>query len=99
MSGYPTDRAKSRASAVVSTAVDAAVGIPASRRTCFIVGLSRHRYAARAEVPGIPHRSRTRATGITCDSIEHSRRSTHVCRCAWRTAHSRAASSVTESTR
>ncbi len=61
-----------------------------------MVGLSRQRYAARAEVPGIPHRSRTRATGITCDSIEHSSRSTQVWSCACRTAHSRASSLVTD---
>ena len=61
--------------------------VPAIRLDCHDEG---------AEVPGMPHRSRTCAAGITCASTTASIRSTHIRDWNCRTAHSSAASSVTE---
>ncbi len=96
ITGNPTAATKSTASATLVMPAEAAVGTPASRSTSFIATLSRQRYAVRADIPGMPHRSRTCAAGSTCASTTASSRSTHICPWIWRTAHSSAPSSVTE---
>ena len=73
-------------SAAEVTAADAAVGIPAARRTSFIDGLSRQSHAVRTEVPGIVHASRACAAAIVWASIVDSRRSTQTLPCTQRTA-------------
>ena len=76
-SGKPTASANAYTSSAVSAAVLAAVGTPASRRACFIDGLSRHSQAVRTLVPGMSQASRACATGSVWASIVVSSRSTH----------------------
>ncbi len=95
MTGKPTASAKAQTWAASSAAVDAAVGTPAARSASFIDGLSRHSHAVRVEVPGIVQVSRTWATGMMCDSIVDSSRSTQARSWIHRTASVIAPTSTT----
>ena len=75
------------------------MGTPASRRTSFIDGLSRHSQAVRTEVPGIVQASLTCAAAMVCASMVASSRSTQSLSCTQRTARVIASTSVTEDTR
>ena len=85
-------------SAGLSAAVDAAVGIPASRSACFIDGLSRHSQAVRTEVPGMSVRSRTCAAASVCASIVASSPSTQTLPWTQRVTSVMRSTSVTEGT-
>ena len=95
ISGKPTSSANARTSASVEAPIDRAHGTPPARSTSFIAGLSRHRYAVRTDVPGMPAASRTRATGMMWASIVASIRSTGLTPWTKRSARSTCSSSVT----